>query len=60
MTISLFDYCDIHEVMRDLETDPCRTSANPDTKAIPSEIPNDCDMTTEFVPNEIESDHRKY
>ena len=28
------------------------------TKALPNEVPNDCDMATELVPKEIENDHR--
>jgi len=30
------------------------------TEAVPNEIPNDCDMATQLVPNEIEYDHRTY
>jgi hypothetical protein len=29
-------------------------------EAVPEEIPNDCDMTFELVPNGIEYDYRKY
>jgi len=30
------------------------------TEAVPNEIPNDWDMATELVPKEIENDHRVY
>jgi len=28
------------------------------TEAVPNEIPTDCDMTNELVPNTIDYDHR--
>jgi hypothetical protein len=38
------------------EPDPCRTSANTDTEAVPNEMPNDCNMAIEEVPDEIPND----
>jgi len=39
-------------------SDPCRTSANTTTEAVPNEILNNCDMATKLVPKEIEYYHR--